>query len=41
MLGTLEVTCSRCLDQFDFPVDDEETLYIKLDRNIRKKMMML
>lgn len=29
ILGTLRVTCSRCLDEFDYPVDIQETLYIK------------
>jgi uncharacterized metal-binding protein YceD (DUF177 family) len=29
MLGSLNVTCSRCLDEFDFPVDLQETLYVK------------
>lgn len=29
MKGTLNVTCSRCLDQFDYPVDHQEILYIK------------
>lgn len=29
MLGILEVTCSRCSDLFDYPVEGEEILYVK------------
>lgn len=28
--GTVEVTCDRCLELFDYPVEGNETLYVKL-----------
>jgi uncharacterized metal-binding protein YceD (DUF177 family) len=29
MKGTIEVSCSRCLDNFDLPIEDEQVQYIK------------
>ncbi len=37
MLGTLEVTCSRCLDQFEYPVDAEEVLYVKYGQEYKEE----
>lgn len=37
MKGFLEVTCSRCLDQFDFPVDGEEVLYVKYGQEFKEE----
>ncbi len=28
--GSVEVTCDRCLELFDYPVEGNETLYVKL-----------
>lgn len=37
ILGTLRVTCSRCLDEFDLPVEGEELLYIKFGQEYREE----
>lgn len=37
MEGTLRVTCSRCLDEFDMPVEGEEVLYIKYGTEFREE----
>ncbi|HLN54283.1 MAG TPA: DUF177 domain-containing protein [Lentimicrobium sp.] len=37
MLGVIRVTCSRCLDEFDFPVAGEEVLYIKFGSEYKEE----
>ena len=37
MLGTIQVTCSRCLDKFDFPIEGEEVLYLKYGNEYREE----
>lgn len=37
MVGTLEVTCSRCSGEFDLPVEGEETLYVKYGHEFREE----
>lgn len=29
--GTVKVTCDRCLEEFDLPIDDEQMLLVKFD----------
>ncbi len=29
--GKIEVTCDRCLDQFDLPIEDRQSLMVKFD----------
>ncbi|MDR0364874.1 MAG: DUF177 domain-containing protein [Bacteroidales bacterium] len=31
--GVLQVTCDRCLDEFPFPIDKEETLIVKFGQS--------
>ncbi|MFA6949690.1 MAG: DUF177 domain-containing protein [Lentimicrobiaceae bacterium] len=35
--GTLNVTCSRCLDQFDYPINGQEVLYIKYGQEYKEE----
>ncbi len=35
--GTLEVTCSRCLDPFDLPIEGTETLYVKFGEEFKEE----
>ncbi len=37
MNGTLEVSCSRCLDTFDLPIEDEQTQYIKFGQEFKEE----
>jgi uncharacterized metal-binding protein YceD (DUF177 family) len=37
MAGTLRVTCSRCLDEFDMPVEGEEVLYLKYGNEYKEE----
>lgn len=37
MIGTLEVTCSRCLDQFDLPIESEEVLFVKFGHEYKEE----
>lgn len=37
MTGTLRVTCSRCLDEFDMPVEGEEVLYLKYGNEYKEE----
>ncbi len=37
MTGTLEVTCSRCLDQFDLPIEGEEVLFVKFGHEYKEE----
>lgn len=37
MEGTLRVTCSRCLDEFDMPIEGKEVLYIKFGTEFREE----
>lgn len=37
LTGTLEVTCSRCLDHFDFPIDGKEVLFIKFGHEFKEE----
>jgi uncharacterized protein len=35
--GVVNVTCSRCLDQFDLPIEGEEILYVKFGDEYREE----
>lgn len=37
MKGLVNVTCSRCLDEFDLPVEGKEVLYIKYGNEYREE----
>lgn len=37
MQGTVEVTCSRCLDPFDFIIKGTEVLYVKFGEEFREE----
>lgn len=37
MVGTLEVTCSRCAGEFDLPIEGEEILYIKYGQEYKEE----
>lgn len=37
MEGTIRVTCSRCLDEFDMPIDGKEVLYVKFGTEFREE----
>lgn len=37
LTGTLEVTCSRCLDQFDLPIEGEEVLFVKFGHEFKEE----
>jgi uncharacterized metal-binding protein YceD (DUF177 family) len=35
--GSIRVTCSRCLDEFDMPVDNEEEFFVKFGEEYREE----
>lgn len=37
MIGTLRVTCSRCLDEFDMPVESEQVLFLKYGNEYKEE----
>ena len=37
MKGTLEVTCSRCLDNFHMPIEAEEVLFVKFGHEFKEE----